>query len=62
MLVAGALLPLKPRGRFSLLMLGATNLLTASTRYCPLSEALGVNTAPHGLGSDLKAAAEAVTP
>ncbi len=53
-------------GRFSwpwrvgLLLVGATDLITASTRYCPLNEALGVNTAAEGLKSELRSAVESV--
>lgn len=43
-MVAGLLAPLSTGWRAGLLALGSAELFTATTRYCPLNEAVGVNT------------------
>ncbi len=43
-LVTGLTVPL-PRGwRIGLFSLAASNLITAATQYCPINQALGINT------------------
>ncbi len=42
--LAALVIPLPKSWKIGLLTLGATELLTATTRYCPLNHALGVNT------------------
>jgi hypothetical protein len=36
--------PMQRRARIATLMFGASELLTATARYCPVSQLLGVNT------------------
>jgi hypothetical protein len=43
-IVAGMLAPVSTGWRAGLVALGSAELFTATTRYCPLNEALGVNT------------------
>ncbi len=55
-LMARARLPL----RLGLLVLGASNLFSAGTRYCPVNEMLGVNTAREGLKEEVQSAAHSL--
>ncbi len=59
-LMAGVFAPLRLPLRLGLLAFGASELITASTRYCPVNEMLGVNTTGEGLKSDLKSAAQSL--
>jgi len=59
-LVAGLFGGLRLPWRLLLLGFGASELITASTRYCPLNEALGVNTAREGLKPEIEAAAHSL--
>jgi hypothetical protein len=43
-MIAGATAPLPKSWKLGLIAFGATELITASTRYCPLNDALGINT------------------
>ena len=43
-LAAGLLGPFRAPWRVALLALAATELLTASSQYCPMNQALGINT------------------
>ena len=38
--------PLSRKARMTTLAFGAMELLTATARYCPISQALGINTCP----------------
>ncbi len=58
-LVAGLTVPLRLPWRLGLLAFAATELLTAGTRYCPVNQVLGINTAPEGLKSEIKSVAQA---
>lgn len=44
LLAVGLFGPLRKRGRTAALSLGATQLLTGLTRYCPVNQALGIDT------------------
>ncbi len=57
-LVAGLIAPVRRSWRIGLLAFAATELVTAGTRYCPVNQALGVNTAAEGLKSEVKSLAE----
>jgi len=59
-LVAGMLAPVRLPWRLGLLALGASNLITAGTRYCPMNEVLGVNTTGEGLASEMRSAAQSL--
>lgn len=59
-LVAGVLAPIRLPWRISLLALGASNLFSAGTRYCPVNEILGVNTATQDLKEEVRSAAQSL--
>jgi hypothetical protein len=59
-LVAGMLAPVRLPWRLGLLALGASNLITAGTRYCPVNEMLGMNTTAEGLKSEISSAAQSL--
>ena len=59
-LVAGMLAPVRLPWRLGLLVLGASNLITAGTRYCPVNEMLGMNTTGEGLKSEISSAAQSL--
>ena len=58
--IASLVAPVRLPWRIGLLLFGASELMTAGTRYCPLNEALGINTAPEELGSDLRSTARSI--
>ena len=44
LLAAAVFAPVSRGWKMGFLILGATELITGSTRYCPISQALGINT------------------
>ena len=46
--------------RVALIGFGATELITAATRYCPLNEAMGINTAYAGALEEAAEVAESI--
>jgi hypothetical protein len=59
-LAAGLLYPVRLPWRLALLGFGASELFTAGTRYCPVNEVLGVNTAGEGLKEEIHSAAQSL--
>jgi len=59
-IVTSVLAPARLPLRLALLAFGATELLTAGTRYCPVNELIGVNTAAEGVGPELRSAAHSL--
>lgn len=59
-LVAAVLAPVRWPLRLGLLALGASELITAGARYCPVNEMLGLDTTGEGLKSELRSTAESL--
>lgn len=60
-IVAGLFAPVRIGWRIGLLAFGVSEFLTAGSRYCPVNDALGVNTLGEGVKSGLRAGVEALT-
>ncbi len=56
----GLFAPVNAVARITLLALGGTAAFTVLTGYCPLNEALGVNTCEESLGKSAERVAEKV--
>ncbi len=56
-LVAGVAAPLPKGWRFGLLSFAAGQLITAATQYCPVNQALGINTKPGRIAGAAKTVA-----
>ncbi len=59
-LVAGVVAPLPKGWRIGLIGFAAGELITAAAEYCPLNQALGINTSPDRIKKATKAAARLV--
>ncbi len=59
-LLSGMLAPLPKSWRIGLLAFGATEFITAGTRYCPVNELIGINTRPSAISRVLKKSMEAL--
>lgn len=59
-LVAGLVAPVRRSWKLGLLTFGLTELLTGTSRYCPMNQALGINTSRRALTRVVQGAVEAV--
>jgi len=59
-LVAGVAAPLPKGWRIGLLGFAASELITAAAQYCPLNQALGIDTNPDRIQKTTRAAARLV--
>jgi hypothetical protein len=59
-LVAGLVAPIRRSWKIALLTFAATELFTGNSRYCPVNEALGVNTSRRTLTRVFKGVVESL--